>query len=276
MKRDVRGLLRSAAQTAFRRAGLDVHRAASLASPIERDGILGLFHTALGPFWLPLDMPDDVIVRDIRAGRVFEADVVRALSPFLRKDTAAVDVGANFGQMSLAFADAVGPSGEVHAIEANPAVADICAKNIAANSGRRVLLHRAAAWSASGAELTFPEPDFDRFSSLGSFAIDPTAKRGVKVASLAVDDIAFTKPVSVIKVDVQGADLRAMQGARKTIARDRPAMVFEFEQQFQREFATSFQDYADFVASIGYRFHEVILGINFLVLPKEAPKDAKP
>jgi hypothetical protein len=40
--------------------------------------------------------------------------------------------------------------------------------------------------------------------------------------------------------------------ATETIKRHRMPIIFEFEQQFQAEFGTSFQDYVDFVNSISY------------------------
>ena len=71
-----------------------------------------------------------------------------------------------------------------------------------------------------------------------------------------------------MKVDVQGCDLFAMQGATETIKKHQMPILFEFEQQFQMEYQTSFQDYVEFVDSIKYKFVEVILNNNYLIMPK--------
>jgi Methyltransferase FkbM domain len=76
-----------------------------------------------------------------------------------------------------------------------------------------------------------------------------------------------------MKVDIQGSDLFALRGAVETIKRHRMPILFEFEQQFQAEFGTSFQDYVDFVNSISYRFEKVVLvprplSINYLIVPR--------
>ena len=56
-----------------------------------------------------------------------------------------------------------------------------------------------------------------------------------------------------------------MRGARETISRHRMPIIFEYEEQFQQEFGTTFQDYVDFVSEIGYRFVRTIDSINFLI-----------
>jgi hypothetical protein len=43
-------------------------------------------------------------------------------------------------------------------------------------------------------------------------------------------------------------------------------IIFEFEQRFQAEFRTSFQDYVDFVNSISYRFEKTVSNINYLIV----------
>ena len=45
-----------------------------------------------------------------------------------------------------------------------------------------------------------------------------------------------------------------MEGARATINKYQPAIIFEYEEQFQDDFKTSFNDYVEFVRSINYRF----------------------
>ena len=53
-----------------------------------------------------------------------------------------------------------------------------------------------------------------------------------------------------------------------TRTRHRIPIIFEFEQQFQAEFGTSFQDYVDFVNSISYRFEKLVMDINYLIVPR--------
>lgn len=231
-------------------------------------GGLEYHETALGNFYLPNNAPRDVIVNCIRNGQVFEPEVIETARRLIKRGTVVLDVGANFGQMCILFSEMVGENGQVYAFEADDFVFDVLKKNIEANDCRNIEPICGAVFNEAGKELFFPKQDFERFDAYGSYGIDPNANSGRKVRSVMVDEITFAKPVSFMKVDVQGSDLFAMQGATETIRKHKMPILFEFEQQFQDEFGTSFQDYVKFVDSIGYRFVEVINQINYLVTPK--------
>ena len=81
--------------------------------------------------------------------------------------------------------------------------------------------------------------------------------------------LQIKEPISFIKVDIQGCDLFALQGAKETILKNKPAIIFEYEEQFQEEFNTTFNDYVEFVKSINYKFVKTYMDINYLVVPIE-------
>ena len=45
-------------------------------------------------------------------------------------------------------------------------------------------------------------------------------------------------------------------------------IIFEFEQELQKDFGTTFQDYVEFADDINYKFAEVVNEINYVLLPK--------
>jgi len=249
------------------RAPIEVDRAPVLLEPSVVDGRLGRFDTAGGSVWLPIDSPDDVIVRDIRAGLLFEGPVIRALLPFIRPGTAVLDIGAHFGQTAIAFSDAVGSDGRVHASEVDDQLAGICERNVRSRPCGNVIVHRAAAWDAGGSG-GFPAPDFHRLGSHASSPVASDGRDGARVRTVVVDEIDLQRPLSAIKVGARRTGLHALTGARTTIARYGPAVIFKFEQQLQAEFGTSFQDWVDFVASIDYRFDSIVCDVNYLALPR--------
>jgi hypothetical protein len=102
------------------------------------------------------------------------------------------------------------------------------------------------------------------------YGIDPNATSGRRVATIAIDSLNIEHPISLInyKVDIQGSDLFAMRGARDTIQKHRLTIIFEFDQQFQSEFGTSFDDYMEFVKSFGYMVDKTVNGINYLIVPR--------
>ncbi len=232
------------------------------------DDEINLYKTDLGDFYLPAHAPGDIVINCIKEGKVFEPEVVETARRFIKKGSVVLDVGANFGQMAILFSKMTGEDGIVYAFEADDFVFEILKKNIEANRCENIIPVFGAVYNQSGKELFFPKQDFKRFASFGSYGIDPNASGGRKVNSLMIDDFDFAEPVSFMKVDIQGSDLFAMEGAKQTIEKHKMPILFEFEQQFQEEFGTSFQSYVDFVSSIDYKFAETIINVNYLINTK--------
>jgi FkbM family methyltransferase len=234
----------------------------------DADG-LNLYDTPTGKYYLPTGIKKDVVANTIKNGGYFEQEIIDVAKQYIKEGTTVLDVGANFGQMSILFSGMAGASGKVYSFEAEPIINDILKRNIRINNCLNVEIVSGAVYNENGKKIVFPEPDFKRFDSYGSYGVDPNAITGRTVESLTIDSLNISTPISFLKVDIQGSDLFALQGAVKTIQQQKMPILFEFEEQFQKEFKTSFNDYAEFVRQINYRFASVINGINFLILPNE-------
>jgi FkbM family methyltransferase len=253
---------------AIRRMGFEVSRYVPPATT-TRTRALSYFQTATGNYYLPRDAHGDYIASAIKANQIFDEPIVSVARRYGRPGTAVLDVGANFGQMSVLFSDIVGAEGKVYSFDADDFIFEILTKNIEANNRKgRIIPVFGAVHDVPGQTLFFPEQDFVRFSSYGSYGIDYAGKRGRPVPTITIDSLDITTPISFMKVDVQGGDLFAMRGAVETIARNKMPIVFEYEYQFEAELHLNFQEYVDFVAQIGYQFASVINGYNYLILPK--------
>jgi FkbM family methyltransferase len=225
--------------------------------------------TALGNYYLPYRAPNDVISRYMRAGRVFEPLVFEAARQCIRPGTVVLDVGANYGQMAILFSHLVGQDGMVFSFEAQEYCFAILQKNIRANYRENVRAIYGAVLDGSREEVSFPEPGLNRFPSYGSYPLKLKVDEsgGHLVKTLTIDELQINRPISFFKIDVQGGDLFVLRGARETILRHQMPILFEYEEQFQKEFGTTFEDYIDFIRSINYRVEEVVDGINYLIVP---------
>jgi FkbM family methyltransferase len=262
MKRLIKGLLHS--------FGVDLIRYRPQPIKSVRTRALSYFETATGNYYLPRDAAADLIASEIKAGRVFDKEIVAVAQKYAKPGTAMLDVGANFGQMTILFSDMVGDRGKVYSFDADDFVFEILTKNIAANGRQtRIVPVFGAVHNVPGQTLYFPLQDFERFPSYGSYGIDYAGGKGGRpVPTITIDSLGIAEPISFMKVDVQGGDLQAMQGARATIEKNKMPIVFEYEYQFEAELELSFQAYVDFVAEIGYRFESVINGYNYLIVPR--------
>lgn len=135
-------------------------------------------------------------------------------APFkLRNDETFIDAGGFDGDTALSFARAVGGQyRQIHIFEADPANLASLQKNTAPLE--RAHVHAAALWHEQGT-LNF------RCDGLGS---QLSTDGETTVSALALDDLDLDN-VSLIKMDIEGAEVNALRGARKTISKFRPKLA---------------------------------------------------
>jgi FkbM family methyltransferase len=229
---------------------------------------LSYHQTKTGNYYLPKDAHGDCIAKCIKDNQIFDEDIIKIAQKYILPGTAVLDVGANFGQMTVLFSKYVGKTGKVYSFDADDFIFDILQKNTRKNGCHNVECIFGAVYKEQGETLYFPEQDFLRFQTYGSYGINFKTNVGRKVETLTIDSLDISMPISFMKIDVQGSDLFVMQGAVKTIKKYKMPIIFEFEHLFQDDFDLSFQEYVDFVSSINYRFERVVNGQNYLILPK--------
>ncbi|OQW92753.1 MAG: hypothetical protein BWK78_00705 [Thiotrichaceae bacterium IS1] len=229
---------------------------------------VSLFQVPLGHYFLPTD----VIYQDTKERKIFDAKVVEVAKHYIKEDTTIIDVGVgtSFGQMTLLFSQFVGNRGHVYAFEADDFQYSLLQKNIAVNHRHNITPLCRAVYDQEGKVLFYPPPDFKRFDSYGSYGVAPSANSGKMVQTITIDSLNIQTPISFMKVDTQGCDLFVLRGAIGTIKRHQMPILFEFEEQFQAEFKTSWDDYVQFIDSIDYQIEKTIDKINYLIVPKEA------
>lgn len=211
--------------------------------------------TSAGTYWLPFEPIGDHIVSCMSQGMIFDSHVIDQIKPYIHEGSVVLDVGSNLGQMAMEFAKLVGPTGTVHAFEADYACYGILEANIAENNITNIIAHEGALWHEAGLELIYPEPDFVKMSCRGSWGIDPTiefkGKNDQVLISTTIDQLDLDQ-VDVIKVDAQGSDLNILKGAINTIKKHRPVIIFEYEVTFENIFQQTLDEYKDFMTSLDY------------------------
>ncbi|MBI5622172.1 MAG: FkbM family methyltransferase [Elusimicrobia bacterium] len=130
-----------------------------------------------------------------------------------------VDVGAHIGTFALLAARMVGPSGRVVALEPSPATLELLRRNVALNGLSWVKVHPVGAAEAEGTAELFTASGLD---NPAADTLSPTpGRRGVMVRLARLDDVLAQEGctrVDLLKLDVEGAELRALAGAPRTLA----------------------------------------------------------
>jgi FkbM family methyltransferase len=139
----------------------------------------------------------------------------RDLPNYLRPGECAIHVGAGTGHGALRMADIVGATGTVIAFEANLALfAQLCANVRRAN----VMLINACA-SAGGS--------LGRMPAAGGAGRTAIRDADLLAPCLSIDELRLPARVALLKVDAGGQGAAVLEGAERTIARDRPTLLVE-------------------------------------------------
>ena len=176
-------------------------------------------------YWL--SAPDnDHIGRVFQSGCPYEHDLLKALRPFVRNGSAVIDAGANVGNHTIYFAAVCGAT--VHAFEPNPEARRWLEENVSANElGHRIVVHTEALGAADGtARLAFNEHGLPTVKAVS----DPEGE--IRVVPL---DTLNVGNVSLIKIDVEGAEEDVISGAVKTISINKPVIAAEAQTIEQRD-----------------------------------------
>ena len=178
---------------------------------------------------------------------------LRELPRLVTPGTIAVDVGAHFGTYSHALARLVGKTGLVLSVEPIAEDADLL-ESAARQLRLPIRVHRCALSSTAGvAQLTVPDLHGRQKTALASLqpaGSDQASTREVQTRTL--DDLLadVDRPVSFIKIDVEGHERAVLEGGQRAMARHKPNLIIEIEGRFND---TPIQDTFDQVIAMGYR-----------------------
>jgi len=152
------------------------------------------------------------------------------------------DLGANVGYYTLLSAVLAGPKGRVFAFEPLPRNLEFLRRHLSLNRIDNATVIEAAVADHSGT-VRFEE---DASTSKGRIG----AQGGLEVRSIALDDWIekgkLPRP-SLFKIDIEGAEFQALQGARKTLVQSHPPIFLSTHS------GKAHKDCLSFLESLGYR-----------------------
>ena len=194
----------------------------------------------------------DVIERSLHVGGEWDRHVLEALRVHLRPGDTFVDVGANIGYFTLFASRLVGTSGRVVAIEpAQGNLARLC-DHLAMNQSANVLVVSTAAGSSHGVPfLHLPTPNNNGAANLRP----AVGGAGHAVFQAPLDELFESCDVrpQLIKLDIEGFELEALRGLKRTLERHAPVVVCELTNEFLHEIGQDARELLQFMESLGYR-----------------------
>jgi FkbM family methyltransferase len=196
------------------------------------------------PYFLRVDLGADPYHEQAAIDGAFN-NIPRLLWRLLSPGSVFFDLGANIGTISIPMA---AKGAVVHAFDILPE--NIAAIQAAATAtGVDVITHELAVWS-SDREL----------SAGGESAWGKIVENGSrKVRAVYLDGFCRRNRIDridVVKVDIEGSELAAFKGMRKTLAKHQPDVVFESNVHCING-RYSYNDIFRLLKSCGYRFYRI-------------------
>lgn len=200
-----------------------LHRVAVACGPGEV-----MLRTAVG--YMLCQASDYALVSSLLENGELEPGTRMLIQKLLAPGDTFVDAGANIGMHTLAAATAMQGKGRIVAFEPHPATHDLLQKSIWMNGfSDLVETHQAAVSDRAGAAPLYLG------STSGHHSLHPlklalAAPPPLEVPLVRIDDILDAAgKVHLMKIDVEGAELEAVRGARETIERNPElALIVEF------------------------------------------------
>lgn len=169
---------------------------------------------------------DDLDVGRHLFGGNYEPNVTEAFCEHLSDGMSVLDVGANVGYFSMLSASLVGPKGSVLAIEPNPKKARMIEASRRTNDFAQVRILQCAAGAEAGM-LTLHASHSNGITNALPAEIDALLASET-VAQMPIDAVLDGKKIDLIKLDVEGAEYKALLGASGMLAASRPIIISEF------------------------------------------------
>jgi FkbM family methyltransferase len=163
-----------------------------------------------------------------------------------------IDVGAHVGIYSLLASAKVGPNGNVVAIEPSPANARLLRQHLDFNQSRNVEVIEAAVADKPGhMSFNYRPIATDPASFANSIAYNISGE-SANVEVRTLDDICSSLSPAVIKIDVEGAELLALRGAKKLLVKHRPTVIVAVHPEPMRMLGTTPEQLMSYMSSLAY------------------------
>lgn len=233
----------------------------------QRARLHRLLHRVLPGIPVPIYVPPgfwfvtrhDHISSQVFAG-TFERREHEVFSSLVRPGMTVLDIGANVGFYSLIASKLAGPEGRVVAFEPSERERRRLAAHLRLNRARNVTV-RAHALGERDEIATLHVVD-ESDSGCNSFRpgnVGPTTATVVDVKRLD-DCIPSGRPVDVVKLDVEGAELAVLRGGERLFRQARPVLLCEIEEIRIAPWGYRGRDIIDLMAGWNYEWLAITEG----------------
>ena len=187
---------------------------------------------------------------------IHEPHFVELVDNLLLPTDIALDVGGNIGTHAMLLSKKLS-EGHVYTFEPQSLVFSVLQNNLLLNSCNNVTAYRFAVSNEDHSTISMQPFTFNKKSiNNAALRIDLDGAMGDFTLTRTLDSFNFKK-VSFIKIDIQGSEVRALNGAKELILKQKPIIFLEIEEQYLQELGTSTKELIETLFSLNYALYRI-------------------
>jgi FkbM family methyltransferase len=192
----------------------------------------------------------------------YEPEITDCMKSILNKDSVFVDCGAHVGYFTVLGAEL---GAKVYSFEAERENYKQLTRNIKGNEYQNVKYYHKAVGDENKWMDLFVCLDNDggnAFWNVGEHEFNMLSKQTPtkqKVKMLTLDSV-IEDAVSLIKIDVEGCELKVLQGAERLLGLFHPAVIMEINDFALSKMGDSKEKIMDFMKNLGYACYDMQTG----------------
>jgi FkbM family methyltransferase len=198
--------------------------------------------------------PNDAIAQHIKSGKSWEPHFKSVIEYFISPGDIVIDCGANFGYNAVLMGKALNNKGLLVAFEPQRIIHQQLNGNLILNNIFNSQTYQVALGDGSQSSTTMRSVDYElSWVNIGDTSI---GEGGEEVNIYKLDDFEFPQ-VNFIKIDVQGYELFALEGAKELITTYQPNIFIEIEPHQLIKFGITENQLVEYIKSMGYRMFKI-------------------
>ena len=194
--------------------------------------------------WMIYNKNDKYLGKSLEVYGEFSDGEVEVFRKLIPSGGFVVEVGANMGAHTVAFANLVGRNGVVIAFEPQRLMYMTLCANVAINSLAQAYCRNEAVSNAPG-ELRIPDLDPNAELNFGGYSIE-MKNEGTPTNVITLDQLMIPQ-CDFVKIDVEGMEVKVLAGGEQFIKKHRPILYVENDRRDQRDQIIQMIDALDYV-----------------------------
>ena len=207
-------------------------------------------------------IPKEAKLLQLMSSSEIEETIQLIYKNIVKKGDIVIDGGAHVGLHTFPLSSLCGADGNVHAFEVIPNKVELLKSKIQDNKFNNVILHTKALSKKSGISHEFhhvvEKPGLSGLIKDNHKVRDSDEIEVIQVQTITIDDILPQEKVKFIKLDIEGAELFALQGASRILKRSDCMVIFENGRDKTAEvYGYNKHDFFDFFDQINYQLFDL-------------------